>query len=257
MKYINIVLLLLLISCQPKTNYEKQLKIYDSFSVRELSSSMWDYSNEPWINYRSYDKLVELYKRGANIEYIDSSKTTYTTPFLNASGTIKCLREKDQRRSGEIDSMELEAVKIVKYLAKNGANIHARTSGNNLNALHLAANGGREKMIPVLVNLGLDINSRNGDLDYGGTVLWHAINAGDLATVKAVVEAGADIDLCLLDGNSPLDWAMAYANPKAKEALWLVPYRDQQAIAEYLQSIGAKHGKNQFKGMLYFDESKE
>jgi hypothetical protein len=28
-------------------------------------------------------------------------------------------------------------------------------------------------------------------------------------------------------------------------------------IADYMQSIGAKHGKNQFKGMLYFDESKK
>ncbi|MFA9372111.1 MAG: hypothetical protein ACERIH_10415 [Labilibaculum antarcticum] len=27
-------------------------------------------------------------------------------------------------------------------------------------------------------------------------------------------------------------------------------------ISDYMQSIGAKHGKNQFKGMLYFDESK-
>ncbi|WP_162845451.1 ankyrin repeat domain-containing protein [Labilibaculum antarcticum] len=211
-------------------------------------------TTEPWSN--SFDDVFEILERGADIEYIDSSKKAYTTPFLNASGALKCLREKDQRRPGEIDSMEIEAVKIVKYLAKKGADIHATTSGNNLNALHLAANGGREKMIPVLVKLGLDINSRNGDPDYGGTVLWHAINAGDLATVKAVVEAGADINLCLLDGNSPLDWAMAYANPKAKEALWLVPYRDQEAIADYMQSIGAKHGKNQFKGMLYFDESK-
>lgn len=227
---------------------------YKDFTKDDYSYLLWVRTKVPWLSH--YNDVEIAVNNGAEINFIDGSASAGQTPFLNASGALECLKEKNKRRSGEIDSMEIEAVKIVKYLAKKGANIHAMTSGNNLNALHLAANGGREKMIPVLVKLGLDINSRNGDPDYGGTVLWHAINAGDLATVKAVVEAGADINLCLLDGNSPLDWAMAYANPKAKEALWLVPYRDQQAIAEYLQSIGAKHGKNQFKGMLYFDESK-
>ena len=156
--------------------------------------------------------IVEVLKRGAEVEYKGfNNKPTNPTPFLNASGAIKCLREKDQRRPGEIDSMEIEAVKIVKYLVTKGVNIHATTSGNHLNALHLAANGGREKMIPILVKLGLDINSGNGDPDYGGTVLWHAINAGDLAAVKAVVDTGTDVNLCLFDGNSPLDWAEAYA----------------------------------------------
>ena len=244
--------------CKEKSNYEKRIELYDTFDKIRLSESLWNLTERPCVGNNSYMYIVEVLKRGADVEYKGfNNKPTNPTPFLNASGALKCLQEKDQRRPEEIDSMEIEAVKIVKYLAKKGANIHATTSNLKLNALHMAANGGREKMIPVLVNLGLDINSRNGDPDYGGTVLWHAINAGDLATVKAVVEAGADINLCLLDGNSPLDWAMAYANPKAKEALWLVPYREQQAIAEYLQSIGAKHGKNQFKGMLYFDESKE
>lgn len=243
-KLVIVLFALVIIACTPKGKYHNSTQ-------RSLNYVIWNFTDTPW--YGHYDDIVEVIERGADIEYIDSSKTAYTTPFLNASGAIKCLQDQDQCRPGEIDSMEMEAVKIVKYLAKKGANIHATTSGNHLNALHLAANGGREKMIPVLVDLGLDINSRNGDPAYGGTVLWHAINAGDLATVKAVVKAGADINLCLLDGNSPLDWAEAYANPKAKEALWLVPYRDQEAIADYMKSIGARHGKNEFKGMLYFD----
>ncbi len=137
-----------------------------------INSYLWSDTEVPWAWRDSYKRVKELVEiKDAKIDHVDEFASSGQTPFLNASGAIKCLREKDQRRSGEIDSMELEAVKIVKYLAKNGANIHARTSGNNLNALHLAANGGREKMIPVLVNLGLDINSRNGDPDYGGTVL--------------------------------------------------------------------------------------
>lgn len=53
--------------------------------------------------------------------------------------------------------MEMEAIKIVKYLAKKGANVHAKTIGG-WSGLHLAARGGRSKMIPVLLNLGLDVN---------------------------------------------------------------------------------------------------
>ncbi|MGQ1911721.1 ankyrin repeat domain-containing protein [Marinifilum sp. RC60d5] len=219
-----------------------------------VNSFYWAETETPWASRNSCSRVKELIEdKGAEIDYIDGSASDGQTPFLNAAGALAVLKDFRKFTDGEIDSMEMEAVKIVKYLAKKGANIHATTSGNHLNALHLAANGGREKMIPVLVDLGLDINSRNGDPAYGGTVLWHAINAGDLATVKAVVKAGADINLCLLDGNSPLDWAEAYANPKAKEALWLVPYRNQQAIADYMKSIGARHGKNEFKGMLYFD----
>jgi len=50
-----------------------------------------------------------------------------------------------------------KAIKIVKYLAKKGANVHAKTIGG-WNGLHIAAKGGRSQMIPVLVNLGLDVN---------------------------------------------------------------------------------------------------
>lgn len=224
-------------------------------TVSKASRYLWRATNTPWAWRDSYKRVIELVeKKGAEIDYIDGSASDGQTPFLNAAGALECLDSKNKRRVGEIDSMEIEAVKIVKYLAKKGANIHATTLILKLNALHMAANGGREKMIPVLVKLGLDINSRNGDLDYGTTVLLHAITSGDLATVKAVVDAGADVNLCLFDGNSPLDWAEAYAINK--KYTWHRPYDDQQAIADYMKSIGAKHGKNNFKGYLYFDKDK-
>jgi hypothetical protein len=248
LKYIQLLLVLsILFSC-------KSQRLSKEISQKEACVFLWMETNKPCAG--SMGDIKKYLTLGAEIDFIHPYESLKTTPFLNASGMLERLKDRDRHTDIQIHSMEKEAVKIVKYLAKKGANIHATVGDVKLNALHLAANGGREKMIPVLVDLGLDINSRNGDPDYGGTVLWHAINAGDLATVKAVVEAGADINLCLLDGNSPLDWAEAYANPKAEEALWLVPYRDQKSIAEYMQSIGAKHGKNQFKGMLYFDESK-
>ncbi len=194
-------------------------------------------------------RIIELIERGADINFINPHEKPKTTPFLNASGMIKRLDKQDHYTQGQIDSMEMEAVKIVKYLAKKGANIHAVSSYDNMNALHLAACGGREKAIPVLLKMGLDINEPDS---IGGTPLIHAIGAGDLATVKAIVECGADINICTPDGNSALDWAMAYA--RAKKHLWGVHYHDQDAIAEYLQSLPAKHGKNKFTGYLNLKE---
>ena len=240
-----ICLLLLLASCANKT-------YYGEISKGEACRYLWNRTNKPWFG--SYKKVVELINKGANVEYIDSSRTL-RTPFLNGSGALGFIEGHHRLRQGQTDSMEVEAVKIVKYLASKGANIHATSTSRKLNALHLAACGGREKVIPVLVNLGLDINSRDSTKGFGITPLLHAIGAGDLATVKAIVSAGGDINQCSLDGNSPLDWAMYYLRIKGKT--FAMPYDDQEVIVEYMQSIGAKHGKNNFKGMLYFNESKK
>ncbi len=226
---------------------------YGKISPAQANWFLSERTKRPWFGH--LEEVIELVEKGANLEYGGmGSKASQRTPFLNAAGALDCLMRQKHLSPGKIDSMEMEAVKIVKYLASKGANIHAKNgTSQKLNALHLAACGGREKMIPVLVELGLDINSRDSTEGFGSTVLLHAIAAGDLATVKAVVESGADINLCSLDGNSPLDWAMKYAHPKSKGHLWLIPYRDQQAIADYMQSIGAKHGANNYKGYLYFD----
>ena len=231
----------------------KQSGRYGAIPPERASRFLYVRTETPWPG--NLTEVKELISKNANIEYIDSSKITKSTPFLNASGALECLKRKSTRRIGELDSMEVEAVKIVKYLVSKGANIDATSTSRKLNALHLAACGGREKVIPVLVNLGLDINSRDSTKGFGITPLLHAIGAGDLATVKAIVSAGGDINQCSLDGNSPLDWAMYYLRIKGKT--FAMPYNDQEVIVEYMQSIGAKHGKNEFKGMLYFNESKK
>ena len=241
------IIFLVFTSCSPQSGIR-----YKDASQHGLNVYLWMDTNAIWEG-SFKERIKELISRGADVNYISGSASDGQTPLLNAAGMLACLDDKYTKE--QLDVCELEAIKIVKYLAKKGANIHATTLILKLNALHMAANGGREKMIPVLVKLGLDINSRNGDPDYGGTVLWHAITAGNLATVKAVVEAGADINLCLFDGNSPLDWAEAYA--RSKKTSWHRPYDDQEAIADYMQSIGAKHGKNDFKGYLYYDENKK
>ncbi len=221
---------------------------FENLTQKEACVILWMKTEKPWFS--SYEKIVELVDYWkANVDFIDPYEKPKTTPFLNASGMLKRLDKQGHFTQAQIDSMEIEAVKIVKYLAEKGANIHAVSSNNHMNALHLAACGGREKVIPVLVKLGLDINKTDSE---GGTPLIHAIGAGDLATVKAIVKCGADINICTPDGNSPLDWSMAYA--RAKEHLWGVYYHDQDSIYEFMQSLNAKHGKNEFTGYLNFKQ---
>ncbi len=248
-QYLIVFFICLFLGCKAQTNDK-----FKDVSQHGLNVYLWETTHKIWIN--SFDnRIKELVDRGAEVDYIDEFARPKNTPFLNASGILERLKKQSHYSKEEIEAYETEAVKIVKYLADHGANIHATSTSRKLNALHLAACGGREKVIPVLVELGLDINSRDSTQGFGNTPLLHAIAAGDLATVKAIVDAGADINLCALDGNSPLDCAQAYTRSKEHQG-WM-PYKDQDAIAEYMESIGAKHGKNSFKGYLYFDESKE
>ncbi len=226
---------------------------YDGYSQSDYNYLLWVRTQSVWNG--NMDDVINAMKNGAEVDYIDEFARPKNTPFLNASGILERLKKQSHYSKEEIEAYETEAVKIVKYLADHGANIHATSTSRKLNALHLAACGGREKVIPVLVELGLDINSRDSTQGFGNTPLLHAIAAGDFTTVKAIVNAGADINLCALDGNSPLDYAQVYTRSKEHQG-WM-PYKDQDAIAEYMESIGAKHGKNSFKGYLYFDESKE
>ncbi len=79
-------------------------------------------------------RIKELVNRGAKIDFIHPYERPKTTPFLNASGMLKRLDKQNNYTQGQIDSMEIEAVKIVKYLAEKGANIHAVSSNNKMNA---------------------------------------------------------------------------------------------------------------------------
>ena len=239
MRHLTFIILIfyLFTSCKEKGYYHRA-------NDAQIDSYLWMDTEKPWFGHS--DRVIELVKRGADIEYIDSSKSSMTTPFLNAAGALACLRNMGTRRQGQLDSMEVEAVKIVKYLVSKGANVKALTFDKR-SALHLAAQGGREKMIPILVELGLDINRKDSTM-VASTPLIMAITAGDLPTVKAVVNAGADINLCSAKDNTPLDWATNLANANNEK----YRYHDQKAIAEYLKSLGAKKGKNDFKNWLQF-----
>src|SRR5262249_30179421 len=59
-------------------------------------------------------------------------------------------------------------------------------------ALVLASLNGKADAVEWLVRAGADVNRPSADLYAHGTPLHHAVCSGSLATVQALVEAGAD-----------------------------------------------------------------
>lgn len=59
-------------------------------------------------------------------------------------------------------------------------------------AAHLAAMGGKPRVLQRLMQLGDDLNQLNGE---GLTPLWYAVNSGQTACVRFLLENGADPDL--------------------------------------------------------------
>jgi ankyrin repeat protein len=78
-------------------------------------------------------------------------------------------------------------------------------------ALVLAALNGRAEAVQWLVEGGADVNRPSADLYPHGTPLHHAVCSGSLATVRALVEAGADPAKPDTAWNgTPLGWAEYY-----------------------------------------------
>ena len=178
-----------------------------------------------------------MVESGAEPNCTDPSGTFSTnTPLLMAAGALELDRSKYPSESFR-DSCEIEAVKIVKYLVSKGADLHATDSSvNRRNALHLAAIGGRPRMIRALVELGIDINSRDR---MNITPLIQAAGSGCIEGVKACIEQGADINAQMNGPRTALDAAYEFGTQEAYD--WgMVICRDHKEIIAYLKKHGAK-----------------
>jgi peptide-methionine (S)-S-oxide reductase len=100
-------------------------------------------------------------------------------------------------------------------------------------ALVLAALNGKAKAVKWMIGAGADVNRPSSDLYAHGTPLHHAVCSGSLATVHALVEAGADRDkLDTAWNGTPLGWAKHYlAERKDAES-----QRRYGEIADYLRA---------------------
>jgi peptide-methionine (S)-S-oxide reductase len=102
-------------------------------------------------------------------------------------------------------------------------------------ALVLAALNGKAEAVKRMVEAGADVNRPSADLYAHGTPLHHAVCSGSLATVRALLDAGADAGKRDTAWNgTPLGWAEHYLAER-KDADSQKRYG---AIAEYLRAWG-------------------
>jgi peptide-methionine (S)-S-oxide reductase len=105
-------------------------------------------------------------------------------------------------------------------------------------ALVLAALNGKAEAARWIVQAGADVNRPSADLYAHGTPLHHAVCSGSLATVRALVEAGADPGIRDTAWNgTPLGWAEHYLSER-KDADSQKRYGD---IADYLRTHRPHH----------------
>jgi hypothetical protein len=108
------------------------------------------------------------------------------------------------------------------------------SEANKQFALVLAALNGKAEAVKWLVEAGADVNRPSADLYPHGTPLHHAVCSGSLATVRALVDAGADPAKrdTAWDG-IPLGWAEYYLAERKDDD----SQRRYGEIADYLRDL--------------------
>jgi ankyrin repeat protein len=76
--------------------------------------------------------------------------------------------------------------------------------------LTLAVVTGEEQRVDALIHEGVDVNAKEGN---GETPLWRAVKSCRLNCVLSLIRAGADVDVCVSQHTSMLEWAAAINHP--------------------------------------------
>jgi ankyrin repeat protein len=108
-------------------------------------------------------------------------------------------------------------LEIARYLAQNGANIHAAAyNGSGYNPLTAATAAGHTATVQWLLEQGLDPNYKYGP---GYTPLLTAAANGHVEILKLLLAHGADANATANDGKSALALATERNHPQAADLL--------------------------------------
>jgi ankyrin repeat protein len=162
--------------------------------------------------------LIEL---GADVNAYD---TNWWTPLLyaehNGHHAVTALlvgarasldwRDESDERSVLDWAIERNDLASIHRLYDLGAKIQKGNWGPA--PLHVASRAGRVEAVRALLELGADVDAREGDGDSGPTALHIACEMGFAETARALVEGGADAAARDKGGNTPLELAVLHGN---------------------------------------------
>lgn len=192
-----------------------------------------------WAAYRVDEELVgELLERGARADVMNdygASPLAEAVKVANAP-LVRMLLEagadpeaaNDDGQTALMLAAHTGSVEVAELLVRHGADVNARETFRNQTALMWAAAQDQGEMAEFLVLEGAELDVRATSNDWpnqmtseprvqyrptgGLTPLLYAARSGCLACVRAMVEAGVNIDLPNPDGMTPLIIALDNSN---------------------------------------------
>ena len=93
----------------------------------------------------------------------------------------------------------------VKLLLEKGVDLESKDTGSGRTPLSWAAENGHEAVVKLLLEKGVDLESKDGG---GQTPLSLAAEKGHEVVVKLLLEKGADLESKDSSGRTPLSWAL-------------------------------------------------
>ncbi|SDG94998.1 Ankyrin repeat [Paraburkholderia phenazinium] len=130
---------------------------------------------------------------------------TLSDAALNHAGAAVTDRLLPAVRSGNAEALTL-ALEIEHLNAIDVRSYSGMGPVYNVNALHLSAHFGHAHLLPILLDAGYDVNTRDSD---GATPLHWGVRTNQLGVVLTLLAAGADLEATDHDGYTPLGYAAA------------------------------------------------
>jgi ankyrin repeat protein len=168
------------------------------------------------IRYNDKERVLEFIRRGIDLNVIsDAGKTIISaatvlsgnpssrsleiiTILLDAEGATNTSRLQDHLLEAAASSLDL-APDIINFLAKRGVDVNMKLIGDYGSALAAAAGRGLPSTIRALLDAGADVNLQLKRGHYG-SALAAAVDSGSPSTIRVLLDAGADVNLQLKYG---------------------------------------------------------
>lgn len=109
-------------------------------------------------------------------------------------------------------------LEIIKFLIDNGAEVTLKDE-NSRNALMYASTGPFNESVKYLLASGAKADINAIDNVENWTAIMFASGEGQMSVMKTLIEAGADVKMLDVDGESSYDFAVANKHPEAAKYL--------------------------------------